>query len=233
MAMNFSMRTIGGTLAAGAVALALAATAASAQDAAAPAATPAPADAGAAAAATNGANGNPWVKLCGEDKNAKKEICFVQRELRTDSGQFLASAGVREVKGESRRILLLQTPVGMLIQPGMRVQIDAGKQDAAKYTICFPNACFAELPITDQFVGSMKKGGDLVLTTLNQQAKAVSFKLSLKGFTAAYDGPAIDTAALQRQQEQLQSELQRKAKEAQQKLIDAQKAAEGQSAPAQ
>lgn len=157
----------------------------------------------------------------------------MQRELRTDSGQFMASAGVREVKGEARRILLVQTPVGMLIQPGMRVQVDKGKQDAAKYTICFPNACFAELPIDDAFVASMKKGGELILTTLNQQAKGVSFKLSLKGFTTAYDGPAIDTAALQRQQQQLQSELQRKAKEAQQKLIDAQKNAAGTPAPGQ
>lgn len=201
-----------------------------AQDAAAPNAPAA--DQAAGQAQTAGANANDWIKLCGEDKNAKKQICFVQRELRTDSGQFLASAGVRSVDGESRRILLLQTPVGMLIQPGMRVQVDNGKQDAAKYTICFPNACFAELPITDAVIAAMKKGNDLVLTTLNQQAKAVSFKLSLKGFTSAYDGPAIDTAALKRQQDALQAELQRKAKEAQQKLIDAQKAAESQT-PAQ
>ncbi len=199
-----------------------------AQNAAAPDAPAADQAAGQAA----GGNANDWIKICGDDKAAKKQICFVQRELRTDSGQFLASAGVRSVEGETRRILLLQTPVGMLIQPGMRVQIDTGKQDAAKYTICFPNACFAELPINDAYVASMKKGNDLVLTTLNQQAKAVSFKLSLKGFTSAFDGAAIDTAALKRQQDALQAELQRKAKEAQQKLIDAQKAAEGQT-PAQ
>lgn len=228
MAQISPRRMLGGAVAA-TFGFAFLATQAVAQNAATPAA---PAADQAAGAAASGAPANDWIKLCGEDKTAKKQICFVQRELRTDGGQFLASAGVRSVDGEARRILLLQTPVGMLIQPGMRVQIDNGKQDAAKYTICFPNACFAELPVNDAYVASMKKGNDLVLTTLNQQAKAVTFKLSLKGFTSAFDGPAIDTAALQRQQEQLQSELQRKAKEAQQKLIDAQKAAEGQQ-PAQ
>ncbi|ODN70802.1 invasion associated locus B family protein [Methylobrevis pamukkalensis] len=113
----------------------------------------------------------------------------------------------------------------MLIQPGMRVQIDKNKQEAAKYTICFPNACFAELVVDDAFVASLKKGNNLVLTTLNQQGKGVSFQLSLSGFTAAYDGAALDTEALQRQQQKLQEELQRKAKEAQQKLIDAQQKA--------
>lgn len=229
MAINIFRRSVRGTSMA-VLALAVLAGPAAAQNAAAP---NAPAADQAAGAAAQTPPANDWIKLCGEDKNTKKQVCFVQRELRTDSGQFLASAGVRSADGEARRILLLQTPVGMLIQPGMRVQVDDGKQDAAKYTICFPNACFAELPITDAFVTSMKKGGDLVLTTLNQQAKAISFKLSLKGFTQAFDGPAIDTAALKRQQDQLQSELQRKAKEAQQKLIDAQKAAEGSAAPAQ
>jgi Invasion protein B, involved in pathogenesis len=166
-----------------------------------------------------------WIKVCGEDNGSKKQICFTQRELRTDSGQFLASAGVREVKGEDRKILLIQVPVAMLIQPGMRVQVDKNKQESAKYTICFPNACFAELPVDGNFVAALKKGSNLVLTTLNQQGKGVSFQLSLSGFTAAYDGAPLDTEALQRQQQQLQDELARKAKDAQQKLIDAQKQA--------
>ncbi|SON55904.1 Invasion protein B, involved in pathogenesis [Hartmannibacter diazotrophicus] len=175
--------------------------------------------------ATPGDVTNSWIKVCGEDKASKKVICFIQRELRTETGQFLATAGVREVKDEGRKILLMQVPPGMLIQPGLRVQIDKNKQDAAKYTICFPNACFAELAIDDAFITSMKKGNSLVLTTLNQQGKGVSFPLSLSGFTAAYDGDPLDTAALQEQQKKLQDELQRKAKEAQQKLIDAQKQA--------
>lgn len=230
MATTLKTWTIG---ALSALALGLAASSAGAQEAAQPAAPPPDAGAAPAAAAQAAPSPDGWVKLCGKDPKGTKEVCFVQRELRTDSGQFLASAGIRGVDGEARKILLVQTPVGMLIQPGMRVQVDKGKQDAAKYTICFPNACFAELPIDDAFVASLKKGNELILTTLNQAAKGVNFKLSLSGFTAAFDGPAIDTAALQRQQEELQAELQRKAKEAQQKLIDAQNNASDAAAPQQ
>jgi invasion protein IalB len=225
MATTFKMWAAGSVTA---IALGLTVATASAQDAAAPAEQPAPAPAAAPTVLEPSAG---WVKLCGKDPKGTKEVCFVQRELRTDSGQFLASAGIRGVEGEARKILLVQTPVGMLIQPGMRVQVDKGKQEAAKYTICFPNACFAELPVDDAFVASLKKGNELVLTTLNQAAKAVNFKISLSGFTAAYDGPALDTAAMQRQQQELQAELQRKAKEAQQKLIDAQNSASDEAAP--
>ncbi|WP_237153542.1 invasion associated locus B family protein [Oryzibacter oryziterrae] len=224
MATLFSLRTL-----AAAATLALTASTALAQQAATPA--PAPAAAG-AAAGTDAGTDNPWNKICGSDPRTKKQICFTVRQLLTDSGQFLASAGVREVDGETRKILLVQTPVGMLIQPGIRVQIDQNAQVPGKYTICMPNACFAEIPINDDFVSGMKKGKDLIITTQNQQAKALNFPISLTGFTGSYTGPAIDTAALQRQRDQLAEEVQRKAKEAQQKLLDAQNAASGNAAPA-
>ncbi|WP_430512286.1 invasion associated locus B family protein [Pannonibacter phragmitetus] len=145
------------------------------------------------------------------------------QELRTATGQFLSSVAIREISGEARKTLLIAVPTGMLIQPGMRVQIDAGKQTEAKYGICFPNACYSELVIDEAFVAQLKKGSKLVITALNQQAKPVPLELTLAGFTKIYDGPAMDVGEIQKKQEQLQSELQRRADEARQKLIDKQK----------
>ncbi|MEJ8475935.1 invasion associated locus B family protein [Roseibium algae] len=169
---------------------------------------------------------SPWVKVCNVDPAANKEICLVTQELRTNTGQFLSSVAIREIDGEARKTLLIAVPTGMLIQPGLRVQIDNGKQVQAKYGICFPNACYSELVIDAAFVNSMKQGGKLVLTTLNQQAKAIPLELTLIGFTKVYDGAPMDVAELQKKQEELQSELQRRADEARQKLIEAQKSSE-------
>lgn len=182
---------------------------------------------GALAQTVEPAADSPWVKVCNTDPQSKKEICVVTQELRTDTGQFLASVAVREIGGEARKTLLIAVPPGMLIQPGLRVQVDAGKQNEAKYGICYPNACYSELVINDEFIGSMKKGNALILTTLNQQAKQVPFQLTLAGFTKVYDGAPIDAAALQQKQQQLQSELQKRAEEARQKLIDKQNEATG------
>ncbi|QUS53959.1 invasion associated locus B family protein [Pseudovibrio brasiliensis] len=166
-----------------------------------------------------------WVKVCNTDPKSKKEFCLITQELRTDTGQFLAQAVVREVTGESRKLLHLAVPPGMLIQPGLRVQVDGGKQSEAKYTICFPNACIAEMVIDDTFIGGLKKGGKLIITTLNQQGKARPFDLTLKGFTRIYDGEAIKPEELQAKQERLQSELQKRAEAARQKLIEQQRQA--------
>ena len=53
----------------------------------------------------------PWVKICNTDPQSNKEICVVTQELRTDTGQFLASVAVREIAGEARKTLLLAVPL--------------------------------------------------------------------------------------------------------------------------
>ena len=168
----------------------------------------------------------PWIKVCNKDPKANKQVCLITQELRTSTGQFLSSVAVREIEGEARKTLLMAVPTGMLIQPGIRVQVDAGKQTEAKYGICFPNACYSELVIDNTFVASMKQGGKLIVTALNQQAKAVPFELTLVGFTKIYDGEPMDVAQIEEKQKQLQDELQRRADEARQKLIEAQKASQ-------
>jgi invasion protein IalB len=173
-----------------------------------------------------------WIKLCNDDPQAKKQVCLINQELRTEEGQFLASVAIREIEGESRKVLLIAVPPGMLIQPGLRVQVDTGKQEQARYSICFPNACYAEMVVTDAIIGQFKKGSQLVLTTLNQQAKPVNFPISLAGFTKVYDGAPIDAAALQARQQRLESELQKRAEEARSKLIEEQrKATQSTTAP--
>ncbi|MFM9860442.1 invasion associated locus B family protein [Pseudoxanthobacter sp. M-2] len=173
-----------------------------------------------------------WIKLCNQDPQANKQVCLINQELRTDEGQFLASVAIREIEGESRKVLLIAVPPAMLIQPGLRVQVDGGKQEQARYSICFPNACYAEMVVTDAIIAQFKKGNQLVLTTLNQQAKPVNFPISLSGFTKIYDGPPIDADALQARQDKLESELQARAEEARNRLIEEQrKATQSTTAP--
>jgi len=166
---------------------------------------------------------SPWTKACNTNPNTQKEICFISIELRTNTGQFLSNIAIQETEGEARKKLLVAVPTGVLIQPGVRIQIDDGKPVQGKYSICAPNACYAELAIDDSFITAMKQGGEMIVAPYNQQAKEIVFKMTLVGFTKVYDGEPMNLAELQKRQEELQSELQKRADEARQKLIDAQK----------
>ncbi len=167
---------------------------------------------------------SPWRKACNPHPQTNKLHCVIFMELYTTTGQFLSSASIQEVEGEARKKLVVSVPTAVLLQPGLRIQIDDSKPVIGKYSICAPNACYAELAVDDNFVNAMKQGGEMRVTPLNQQAKELVFKMTLIGFTKVYDGEPMDMAEQQKRQEELQSELQKRADEARQKLIDAQKA---------
>ncbi len=159
----------------------------------------------------------PWVKICSKDAD-KKNVCLVAKEVRSAEGQLVASVALRDIEGDAKKVLLIAVPPVVLIQPGMRVGVDNGKQDEAKFTICFPNACYGELTVSDQMNADFKKGQALVVKAINVQQKPMQFAFGLSTFKAAIDSVGIDPTAGQQSQEQLQQQLQKKAEEAAKKL---------------
>ncbi|HVI29337.1 invasion associated locus B family protein [Hansschlegelia sp.] len=159
-----------------------------------------------------------WVKICNTDPNAKKEVCLTSRDLRTETGQTIASVAVRVVSGDNKKFVLAAVPPGLLIQPGVRIAVDQNTPTNGKYSICFPNACYAELEINDAFFNNMKKGNNLVLQAMNQQAKTLNFPVSLSGFTKAYEGPAADPKAIEEYKKEMNEGLNRLAEQQRNKL---------------
>ena len=171
-----------------------------------------------------------WTKYCSSDPATKKELCMVIQELRANTGRTVASLSVRQVTGEDKISLVAAVPPGMLIQPGLRIMIDSGKPTFMKFGICFPNACYGELEITTDYIGLLKGGGKLVLTTLNTQGKPIAFPMTLAGFTKVYDGKGVDPqAAAPATADDLQDALQARAEKERQKLIEQQQKETGQT----
>jgi invasion protein IalB len=176
---------------------------------------------GAAPAPTPAQQGPQWIKLCSPDPNTKKSLCLVQQEIYADTGQFIASATFRSIQDDPKMQFILGVPPGMLIQPGLRVQVDDGKQSELKYSICFPNTCFADMDINADFVKTVKPGKQLIIVAMNQNGQAVSFPISLAGFTKSYDGAGVDpnTPTGQAALDALSASLKAHADQARQRLI--------------
>ncbi len=150
-----------------------------------------------------------WMKVCTQDPRVKKDICLVTQELRTGGGQVLASAAVRGFKGEQRRSLLIAVPTGMVLEPGVLVQVDGGDAEKAEYQVCLETACWAERAVSDAFITSMKSGSTMRLTAYNREGKQVPFDMSLSGFTAAYDGEALSPDQIANITKQRQEDLEK------------------------
>jgi invasion protein IalB len=199
-----------------AVATLFAATAAMAQSTK-PAATPAPA---APAGQPPGpvkldliAMQSPWAKICGKDQGTNKEVCYTTRDFGQSADQppTLALA-VYQITGDEHRMARFLLPVGLLLRPGFRLIIDKGDPIDGKFAICFPNGCFAEAELNGPAIGALKKATTAYVVVRNQANLEVTFGIPMKDFGAAFDGPAIDPKVLEQQNQELQKQLEERAR---------------------
>jgi invasion protein IalB len=146
---------------------------------------------------------NGWFKACTKQEDV--DICNVQNIVVADSGQLVTGVSLIELKGKvNRKVFQVTVPTGRLVPPGIGLQIDGGKAQKLDYVICFPDRCVAEVPLSDGLVASFKKGSDLTLTSVNFQNQQNPVKVTLKGFTGAYDGAPLQQADIEDRQKKLQ-----------------------------
>ena len=178
------------------------------------------------AQAPAGAGGPPlgWFKTC--SKQDDSDLCVVQNVILAQNGQLITAVGLISIEGKvNRKILQVSVPTARLVQPGIAMQIDGGKAQKLDYAVCLPDKCTAEVPLTDPMITALKKGTDVVFTSINFRRAPNPIKVSLQGFSTAYDGPAITQSQLAESQRNLEEGMQKKAEEARKKLEDAQNAA--------
>lgn len=167
-----------------------------------------------------------WFKLCNTNPNSNKEQCLTSAELRDqDSQQLLASVSLLEQEGGGRMVLL-GAPIGVLLPPGVELQIDEAEPKKVDYTLCQPNNCVAQVELTDQLINSMKAGKELKLYVRNPRKERVRFTLTLNGFTKAHEGEPMTREQYEERIAQLDNKI-RDFVEKRREQLEAQQQGEG------
>ncbi|MGI6853084.1 invasion associated locus B family protein [Mesorhizobium sp. 1B3] len=144
-----------------------------------------------------------WFKACTKQQDV--DICNVQNIVMAETGQMITGVSLIELKGKvNRKVFQVSVPSGRMVPPGIGLQIDGGKTQKLDYVICFPDRCVAEAPLSDQLVSSFKKGSELTLTSVNFQNQPNPIKVSLSGFTGAFDGAPLQQSDIEDRQKKLQ-----------------------------
>lgn len=144
-----------------------------------------------------------WFKACAKQEDV--DICNVQNIVSASTGQVVTGVSLLEIKGKvNKKVFQVTVPTGRLVPPGIGLQVDGGKPQKLDYVLCFPDRCIAEAPLSDQLVASFKKGSELTLTSVNSQNQGNPVKVSLSGFTGAFDGPPMQQSDIEDRQKKLQ-----------------------------
>lgn len=162
---------------------------------------------------------SPWTKFCLKPQDANvKQICFTGKDGRIESGQPVIAAVIIEPEGETKKVLRVTLPLGMLLGQGTRVIVDNNTPAQAPYGICLQNGCMSDYEVTPDLLANMKKGQTLYVQAINSNQQPITLPLPLGDFAKAYDGPPTDPKVFEETQKKLQEELQKRAEEARKKL---------------
>ena len=174
--------------------------------------------------------GSAWVKLCedqklkqdGNDKEAQTvNVCLTHHErFHPNTGQPLISAAIRELNDPKQRTVMIMVPLGRMLPAGLIMKVDENKGVKIPYSYCTALGCVAEIPASDEIIGELKKGSELVIGTVDISRRKIAFKVPLTGFTRALDGKPIDRKVYAEARKQMFKQIRAR----QEKLIEKAKA---------
>ena len=157
-------------------------------------------------------SGSGWSKVCSDQNESK--LCSVQFRVATNNGQVLTAVNLINMTGKiERRVFQIAVPTARSLPAGIEIQVDNKQKATIPYAFCRPQVCVAEAPLNDDLVRVFKAGGELRVTTTNFQGTKNPIPVTLKGFTAAYDGPPVKPKeTIETSQEKLKKQLEDRVK---------------------
>ncbi|MGQ3671019.1 invasion associated locus B family protein [Xanthobacter sp. TB0136] len=156
---------------------------------------------------------SPWQKICQENPQNKKKVCVLSQILGVED-QAIAKVDLVEMEGEPKKRLNVSVPLGMRLQPGMRITLDKDPI-AIPFVICQPiqgggATCLGDVEVTNDFVAKLKKANAVYLQMVNGPGRTLSLPISNGDFGKAYDSPGVDAKVAMEQEQKRMEEARAK-----------------------
>ena len=125
-----------------------------------------------------------WSIACQANEAGQQECLMFQDVKAEGSEQSIMRMTVIKTP---RAALIITTPLGVILPPGLVVAIDQQEVSRLNYQICIEPGCRAQTELTPELVQRFKAGVASTVTVVGPNGQPIAVPVSLKGFTAAYD----------------------------------------------
>ena len=139
----------------------------------------------ATAAGAADATASSWSRTCAKEADGRDQ-CFVERS----AVMMPANAVVLNVRfgfaGADRNARMVVTvPLGILLQPGLGLAIDAGQPITVPFESCHAGGCRATAHIDPAGLAHFRRGKTMTVGFANTDGKTVEIPVPLAGLDAA------------------------------------------------
>lgn len=130
-----------------------------------------------------------WALRC-ELVGDKEGPCHIAQQLSLDGVRVIAEAQVIPISGGAAVAgMTVITPLETALQVPFQVEIEGRSVKGYPYRYCNQAGCYVSVGLTALELNAMKKGTEALfgITRIQDEENAIVVRLSLSGFTAAYD----------------------------------------------
>lgn len=132
-----------------------------------------------------------WALQCVKVQNQEDEVCQMYQLLRDESGAPVAEASLFKLDGGGQAVAggTFIVPLETLLTQKLTMSVDGGPARTYDFSFCAQVGCYARVGFTAEDVARFKAGNAATVTIVPALAptQKVTVKMSLSGFTAAYD----------------------------------------------
>ena len=122
-----------------------------------------------------------------------REVCVMHQVGKGASGNNLLEVRVRKLEGVTAdngqvipAAIQIAAPLGVLLQGGVRIQVDGGETRALPFQICVEGGCLVRDALPSPLLERMKAGANARMTVVSPSQGEVSVDISLSGFTRSF-----------------------------------------------
>ena len=131
-----------------------------------------------------------WQLKCFRSED-QDDLCQMYQLLTEAAGNPVAEFSIFKLpeNGQAEAGATIVVPLGTLLTKQLLLSVDGGKAKSFSYSFCSMVGCFARIGLTGSDLEAFKRGAAANLQIVPAQApdQKVDIKVSLSGFTAAYD----------------------------------------------
>ena len=128
-----------------------------------------------------------WRKFCFKPAGIKM-VCRTTISGSWETGQTAVRVDLIEREGDGTARLQIFLPVGLYLQPGVKLTVDQGGPYRIPYVWCLTNACIAADLADPKAIREMESGQTLLLEVVDSNVLAITTSLPLNQFAAIHQG---------------------------------------------
>ena len=127
-----------------------------------------------------------WTVTCATN-DAGKKVCAMMQRLSNAQTKQVVLAWLIGLDPAGDKVMTLRTPLGLLLNKGVVVQVDDNPHLVISYRTCVQSFCEAVHALNASLLDTLKAGTTAKVQLQNLQEQAVNINVSLKGFGKAFE----------------------------------------------